>query len=851
MTNRQERPSRRKKVEAEVPSLSAGDLFAHAEPGEPQYADIFDPLFASTPHPELGNLPGESSAVWRPHESWLSPNRLLSLQRILWVGIIGVASIFVYTVFQRTRPAPPAAPSALPPARPAVQQVPVDPAPQKPFVAQEEPPAYDEPEPYVPLPQSLSLQMAERSYFSGDFDSAFATYDRLRRRLPATEQNQAVRDFLLLRMALCNRNSGNMAQADSMFRAVALSRLPILRAIARYHQSMILIDRRQYLEAASRVYQTVALVDLARGDAAWSAAVHRQCQFLVGEALTRNVLALQNTDGNLPDELWMGTAEIDPFVNLDETQLKTLLDTGRKILDQASLTPQIRSVDSQGAAPRWSVTCNGASLEELVARVCSNAGMNVRWLDNGQPTTEGEVGRKRPVYLYLPSATAQQIVAIAAGSAGLLARVDTQNDITILDPSVYSSLAEHKQLLTEESISLWQQFVAGDEDGERVANAHFALALLHTANERLDEAIAEYKLVANRFIRHALAPYALLHAGRLKTRLRDYVGAHDDLKQLIELYPDVKFSDQACLELADATMKAKRYEEAAGLYRRVFNRGLSRESQIKSSLGTGRCFYEMQDPESAAYWLNRYVAMARDQNRPEFHSACLLLGKTYLSLNNPSAAQGALALALRGELSREEHVETVSTLVRAYIQQELYADAFNVLEGTQAWQLSQQETIELLLLRAQILRSIGLTDRAMALLAEQSPFLPSPELKGAMALELAACHAADGDLTQARQTLSAAFAAVEPGDLAQRIGAELAELCLQEDQPEQAVSVCSQLLQYGTGKQRERLLRLQAGAYRRQGQYGRAVTTLLSRPTEGAASTMMAPAGTSGALRQQ
>ena len=46
------------------------------------------------------------------------------------------------------------------------------------------------------------------------------------------------------------------------------------------------------------------------------------------------------------------------------------------------------------------------------------------------------------------------------------------------------------------------------------------------------------------------------------------------------------------------------------------------------------------------------------------------------------------------------------------------------------WQFSQQETVELLLLRAQVLRSIGLADKAATLLQEKGQFLPEPRAQG-------------------------------------------------------------------------------------------------------------------------
>jgi tetratricopeptide (TPR) repeat protein len=421
------------------------------------------------------------------------------------------------------------------------------------------------------------------------------------------------------------------------------------------------------------------------------------------------------------------------------------------------------------------------------------------------------------------------VITTAVGCAGLIARTDDKDGIRLLDPTSYSSLADHTSLLAEEAVTLWQRFLLTAENDPRATNAHFATALLQATRGQFDQAIAEYKLVANRFAKHALAPHALLQSGLLKVRLRDYAGAHADLKQLVELYPESELSDRACLCLAEATMKAGLYEEAAGLYRKVYNLGLSAASQAQAALGAGRCLYETKQYEEAAKWLGQYTTLAPDQSRPGFSAACLLLGKTYLALHQPQQAQAALHLAIKGDLSHQQHLETVAALVRTCLEQGLYLQALNTLEGTSGWQLSQQEGVELVLLRAQAFRSIGLADKAAALLAEKTQYLPSPELQAKVTLDLAKCHLEAGSLEAARQVLGQAFATVEPGPLANQIGRELAGVCLRLGQTTQAVSVCSQLLERASAAERPALLALLTDAYRQQGKYDQAVAALLNR----------------------
>jgi len=832
MATRERQPDDGKETQAQMPS--DGDIFADPFANEAAYNEIFSSLADFSSEAGFVQPPRRRRASSRVSRTPPHPGRFSNVQKILVISIIGLAAALTYVLAGKIKPVTLPKPQVDPPIattdvheppQHAATRVPV----QTPAIPHEQPSLGHARKPNLPSPEPFSLELANRLYVRRDFEHARLTYERLYERLPVTEDNQAIRDFLLLRIALCNKNGDDVAQADTLFRTVSLSRLPILRALARYCQSTTLMERNRYLEAATRAYQTIALVGVIDYDMKWASAVQQQCWFLVAEAMTRNVLSLCDADSDLPPALWGQQPDIDPFLEMDEPQLRIFLASGTEVLDQAVLSPQIRDVSGNDGPVRWSVICNGASIEELLSRFSANAGLNIQWADDGQVAFAEDSLRRRPVYLYTASAAAQQITATAAGSVGLLARMDGRGNIDVLNPMSYSSLADHTTVLADESVSLWQRFLLTSEDDDRVPNAHFALGLLKTTRGQLDEAIGEYKLVANRFPKHAISPHALLHSGKLKVRLRDYVGAHTDLRQLVELYPETDLADRACLHLAEATMKAGLYGEATDLYRKVHDLGLSIESQTKSALGAGRCFYEMGDYAEATTWLNRYVTLARDQRQPEFYAACLLLGKSYLALHKPQQAHTALNLALKGDLSRQQHVETVAVLVKTYIEQELYIEALHTLESTGGWQLSQQEMIELLLLRTRVLRSIGLMEKAIALLDEKGQFLSSPELKCKVAIELAKCYTETGDHKSARETLSRAFPLVGTGDLAQQIGYELASVCMQLGQPAQAASVCSQLLAQASPTYREPILGVLADAYREQGRYDLAVATTLDR----------------------
>jgi tetratricopeptide (TPR) repeat protein len=852
MLRNRKQPSRRKKVQADstpaetprapdpnpngpvgspVPGqqtvATGDDVFALPIQRQPDHSDIFASFLdlASSPPDMTETTPSRPAS--RAGLKW--PGRPLSyLQQVLIISIVATAAIAVYVAVQlvlaragATKTPPSSVPAEEHPhtASAAAPPAPIEREPNEASVKAASKP--------VPPVEAMSLTVADKMYLAGDYENALQTYDRLFRRLPPSEEQQAMRDFLTFRMAMCYRNASDTTHADAAFRTLSLSRPPVIRALAKYHQSLALMERGRFLEAATRAYQCLALIEVVDYDKKWVSAVQQQCEFLVAEAFTRHLLSLRDADADLPATLWAKHPNIDPFLGLDEPQVKILLSAGSDRVDEAMLSPQIRPAAEAG---RWTVACNGASVEELLARFASNAHLNIRWADVTAGPLNEETARRRPVYLYMAAATTEQILATGTGSVGLLAQMNGQEDVPISDPSNYTSLTDHTTLLINESLSLWNRFLVAAQDDQRLANAHFAIALLRAVQDRQDEAAAEYHLVATNYPKSPLAPHALLFSGKLRLALRDYPGAQKDLRQLADLYPDIALSDRALLYLADASTRVGATSDAIEIYRKVYNLGLSMESQTESALGAGRCLYEIGSYEDAAKWLSRYVDLSKGRNRPEFHATCLLLGKTYLELRRPQQAHAVLKTAMEGDLSRQEHVETVEALVKAYTQQGLMVEALGVLETTYTWQLSPEENMEMLLLRAQVLRSIGLTEKAITTLKDRGQSLTNMELKGKIALELAGCYTERGQYEQARATLSSLLPSLPAGPLAARVGRELAGVCLRMGQGDQAASICTQLLRNADAKEKEKLLAILAEARRKQSDYSGAMSVLLNGP---------------------
>jgi tetratricopeptide (TPR) repeat protein len=703
----------------------------------------------------------------------------------------------------------------------------------------------DEPSPRQAEP--LSLKIAEGYYTSKDYDKAYIAYDRLRKNLVAQDY-ELEKDFFQLRMALCLENKADFEKANQMFKVVSESRSIALKVIANYHSSLLESNSGQYLKARARAYKAISLASALTFDCDWAIAIERDCSFLTAEALTRQILSLCDADKELPKQLWSNFPQTDTLAALDETRLKEVLNLGIERLNRGLLAPQIQTVELNSASPaltRWSVICNGPGIEELMSRFASNASLDIKWVRNtdeivktGQANPNGNA-MNRPVVLYLPSATAQQVAINAAGAAGLLARLDDVNTITITDPAMYSSLSEHTRMLDDHAVWLWRKLLLTYGSDPRTANAHFMLGVLHGQKEQFSEAMAEYKIVANRYPQNALAPYALLRSSRLKTALRDYPGASADLKQLIEQYPDNELVGQAHLDLAQTTMKAGLYDQACTLYRKAYTLGSTNESRALAALGAGRCFYQTGDYQPAVKWLTLYIEAQQagakttaKQEHPggtELYIAYLLLGKSYLALGNFEAARDALERTVRKANASEEYVEAITALVEAHIKQENFIAALNTIENVRALPFSQEQSTKLLLLKSKVLRSIGLTDKAIAELSDRIQYLTEPRLKADMTLELARCCVAAKNPELARTYFTEVISMVEPGPIAWQVSLELAEVCLKLGDRRQTISICNQLLDTSANVEiKQQASKIIASAYSKQQEYDKAAVALMS-----------------------
>jgi len=810
--------------------LTEHELFAGEEDF---YKLLADSARDTTTHSILGNTTQSITSRFRQYYNL--HKRFSTLQKVIAVGIIAVVAMLLYGLLrspfeQNTRLTPISTDQTIP----AVEYPPASGSPASDSSQQIVQNKIQEQGPVLSPGEPLSLNVARNYFMQMKYDKAYAAYNQLRQTLPPSDE--MLRDFLQLKMALCAKEVADFEQASRLLTMVSQSPSPVVRIVADYHLSLLEIQRKRYLRARTKAYNTIALIKSVDFNDDWALSFECDCYFLAAECLTRHILLLSNSDADLPGDLWGDHASSsDPFANLGEAELRNFLNSGSAHLGMGLLDPKVRRLENQSGLPRWSVASYGASIEEMLGKFAAGAELDVHWGFEGAsgPDLGGDSIRQRPVSLYLPAATSQQIVLIAAGCAGLLAQLEDSPDkqkVTIYDPTEYSSLKQHISFLSQQAISLWQKFVLTFYSDKRVGNAHFAMGLLQSQIGLPTEAIAEYKLVANRFSQMSLAPFALLHSSKLKANLLDYHGSREDLRQLIEQYPETEIYGQAYLSLADATMNAGLKTEAAQLFQRVYNFGLSLESKTTSALGAARCFYETKAYEEAAKWLTHYISLAGSHETNNLYSAYFLLGKTNLELGKYQQACDAFKNALTVQNSREQYIEAITALVQGHIEQEHFVEAFDTLENVRSVALSQEQSIEMLLLRSRIFRMLGLVDTAIVSLRDRAEFVSDSQLNAKISFELVQCHIAKGNLEFARGSLSEILGVVEPGPLAQRAALELADVCLKLGRGPQTITVCLQLLDSDIPTEiKRKTLKMLAEAYNQQKNYDKAALALSGR----------------------
>ena len=118
--------------------------------------------------------------------------------------------------------------------------------------------------------------------------------------------------------------------------------------------------------------------------------------------------------------------------------------------------------------------------------------------------------------------------------------------------------------------------------------------------------------------------------------------------------------------------------------------------------------------------------------------------------------------------SHTDYIQTVSALVDGYLKQQRYVEAFEVLNETDTRQLSQADSIQMLILKSQVLRGMGLTHKAITLLTEREEYIIDDIEKNRIGYELSECYIEQDKLELAYKKLVDILEGAESGALAHK-----------------------------------------------------------------------------------
>lgn len=685
-----------------------------------------------------------------------------------------------------------------------------------------------DPEPQTPA-AALSWTVAEKACADGDYTAALDCYRRLiaKARVGGCEEADAdlVLDFLVLRLAQAQLRAGRTPEARDQLNLLTDSRSPLVRGLACFQVAVLDLEEGQYLSARTQAYRALAIL----GASPKGTQLESACDFLVAVALSRKALAFYSLDNDLPAA---AIPESKLFSALhSEDELRQFLSDGADRLAGAALGPKLDAVVNGKAGPRWTVGCSGAPVEELLCRLTGSANVNVVW-KNADPAV-----RSRPLFMYGDELSDQRVIEVACGTVGLMARLGG-TEVAIHDPQGFASTADLRDLLLREAVSVWRRLLLRSSDAEQFAYGHFALGLLYECQNDKAGAMTEYQVLADRYPRSPLSPLARLRNASIRIDFKDYAGARQELLELLNRHPAFHATDQVYLRLGEATMEAGLTDEAVATFKKLFDLEPELPVRLTACLKAGACCYRKADYEAAARWLGRYVDLADGRTGDEPAQAGLLLARSQAALGRFKPASEALTKALEAEPGEALRVDILLELARTLMRQDELAMAIAVVESIHRDRVPADKADEAVLLHAQILRAVGLADKAAMRLQAEMASATSAQNRTRMAIELARCHIDAGKLKDAHRELAAILTDVGTGPLAHEAACELAEVCLKTGQADHAISVCQHALGLPLpDATRQRLLNILGAAYVRIRDYDRAALTFstLAPEAKGAA----------------
>lgn len=660
----------------------------------------------------------------------------------------------------------------------------------------------------------VTWKIASDLFASKDYEQAYLAFDQLQKKLSLDgSQSDIFKDIISLQMALCLYHQNSNDNIAGLFTTALQSRSPAVKALANYYLGFIEFRKGQFLNARSRAYSALSLLESLKEH--FPSNIKNDCYLLLANALTCKVMSLNNEDSSLPGQGWADTLGTYQLPEVDTETLKSFLDSKTKEFSQASMSPKVDQIKQIVSSVRYSVVAKESPFDEVLSKLASEADWEVIWENDSARL------RQTPVDTYIVNASELMLAEFIAGSAGLIARID-ENQVTIHDPSNYESLLAHKKLLISEAITVWRHFLNRFDNEPRFVNAHYALALLQNLAGEPHVAIGECKLIISQYSKSSLAPYALLTSSKLKTNMKDYVGARDDLSELVLQYPAAQVADQAYLYLAEATRESGLYDDAGRIYRKVFNLNLTDKARSIAANGAAVCSYETGNFKEAEKWFTVSLRLIDPDTQMDLHRMYYLLAKTKFTLGKYQQATEAFKQSIAGDLSKEDSTKIVLDWAATMTRQGDFTDALNMLENTPDNGLSQRQECDILMAKADLYCLIGLPQESINILRYRIAYLADAQLRSELMVKLGQSYLASGQLKRAKDEFMTALDGLS-GKQALETNIRIAQANIDLAKYQESVDICMSLLSSPLPDDiRHNTLAVLGSAYKGQQEYEKA-----------------------------
>ncbi len=630
-------------------------------------------------------------------------------------------------------------------------------------------------------PIVVTFAEAEQLFQEGYYDIALLAYRELIGDSLSKPNEAITRELLRLRAAQCLLNSGQDTQANKLFEALTKSPSPIIRGTAEYHMALICLDQGLHMQARMRSYRALSSLNTA----GQSGKLALDCDHLMARSLTEKTLRYFNTNTVIP---WQNQSTTDLFAGLNKAEIKSLLQSGWTNMSSSIIGPEIYPVQTDQPGPRWSIFSDPLALEELLGKISAATGCPIEWVNASSAV------RRRVVLLELPSVTTYRAIELAVGMAGLIVRFDGEKAF-VYDPDSLATIQQQQDLLSREAVSAWRRFFLRGKNDKRNPIGHLAIACIYESKGDINSAIREFQTIASRFLGSPSASTALQRSARLRIEIQNFPGARKDLLTLLDSDPNPPTDGQIYLDLGQATLRGGLFLEASDIFRRLYYRDLSPQSQAQACLGLARCFYQQNQFEDAAEWFDKYIETSRKLAEHISPDAFLLLGRSNESLAKTDEALAAYKSSLASGPTDIQRTDALLGIARVHETIGRPIKGIGALKQIRTDQITQANRLEMVILTSRMYRQLSLPEKAIKAINVGAVDIVDTQMQTDLKLELARCKVQQGYLAEAHQLLGEILPSMNPGPQAHQVAYELANLCVQVNRPKQAIIISKGLLE--------------------------------------------------------